>query len=84
VSDLTDNARADAVMRSRRPPIVMPTNKVTVAMPFSKITMEQPAQELTELAVIVAELATLVEAAAADSEATQLRLRAQALAARVR
>jgi len=62
----------------------MPTNRVTVALPFSKITVEEPVHELAELAAIVAELAAFVEAAAAEPEATQLRLRAQALAARVR
>jgi len=73
-----------AATSSPRPPIVIPTNKVTVALPFSKITVQEPGQELTELAAIVAELAALVTAAAAEPEATQLRLRAQALAARVR
>lgn len=39
---------------------------------------------MKEGVTIVAELAALVEAAAAEPEATQLRLRARALAARVR
>ena len=51
---------------------MVPTNKVTVALPFSKITVEEPNKELAELAVIVAELAALVEAGAAEPEATQL------------
>ena len=73
-----------AATKSDRPPIVIPTNKVTVALPFSKITVQEPGRELTELAAIVAELAVFVEAAVAEPEATGLRLRAQALAARVR
>ena len=74
----------DAATRSRRAPVVIPTNKVTVALPFSKITIEEPGRELAELAAIVAELATLVAAAATEPEATELRLRAQVRAARVR
>ena len=66
-----------------RPPVVIPTNKVTVALPFSKITIEEPGRELAELAAIVAVLASFVEAAATEPEATQLLLRAQALATRV-
>ena len=81
---MTETARAGLSARSPRPPLVMPTNKVTVALPFSKITVEEPRQELIELAAVVAELAALVEAAAPGPEAAQLRLRAQALAARVR
>ncbi len=81
---MTENARAGWMGRSRRPSIVMPTNRVTVALPFSKITVEEPDRELAELAAIVAELAALVEAAAPEPEAAQLRLRGQALAARVR
>lgn len=73
----------DSATRPPRP-LVIPTNKVTVALPFSKITIEEPGRELAELAAIVAELATFVEAAATEPEATQLRLRAQVLAARVR
>jgi len=76
--------RPDAAAKPPRPPVVIPTNKVTVSLPFSKITIEEPGRELAELAAIVAELATLVEAAVAEPEATELRLRAQALAARVR
>jgi hypothetical protein len=49
---------------------------VTVALPFSKITIEEPGRELAELAAIVAELASFVEGAATEPEATQLRLRA--------
>lgn len=74
----------DSATRPPRPPVVIPTNKVTVALPFSKITIEEPGRELTELAAIVAELASFVEAAATEPEAMQLRLRAQALATRVR
>ena len=70
--------------RLPRPPVVIPTNKVTVALPFSKITIEEPGRELAELAAIVAELATLVADAATEPEATELQLRAQALAARMR
>jgi hypothetical protein len=76
--------RLPAATRSRRPPVVIPTNKITVALPFSKITTVEPARELAELAAIVAELASLVEAAVAEPEATELRMRAQALAARIR
>jgi hypothetical protein len=81
---MTDNAHADSAARSRRPAIVVPTNKVTVALPFSKITLAEPNQELAEMATIVAELAALVEADATEPEATQLCLRAQALATRLR
>ena len=63
---------------------MIPTNKVTVALPFSKITIEEPGRELAELAAIVAELATLVADATTEPEATELQLRAQALAARMR
>jgi hypothetical protein len=81
---MTASPHHDAAARSRRAPVVVPTNKVTVALPFAKITVQEPDQELAELAAIVAELATFVEAVAADPGATELRLRAQALAARVR
>lgn len=81
---MTENAPLDSTTRSRGPVIAMPTNKVTVALPFSKITLAEPVQELAELTAIVAELAALVEAAATGPEVTELRLRAQALAARVR
>jgi hypothetical protein len=81
---VTENPRLDSATGSRRPVIAVPTNKVTVALPFSKITVQEPGQELAELAAIVAELAALVEAAGAEPEATQLRLRAQALVTRVR
>jgi hypothetical protein len=84
MSDMTENTRLDSAAKSRRSPIVMPTNKVTVALPFSKITVADPDKELAELAAIVAELAALVEAAAPGPAVTQLRLSAQALAARVR
>ena len=79
-------ASTDPVPATRppRPPVVIPTNKVTVALPFSKITIEEPGRELAELAAIVAELATLVADATTEPEATELRLRAQALAARMR
>jgi hypothetical protein len=81
---MTENASLDPATRSRRPVIAIPTNKVTVALPFSKITIEEPGRDLAELAAIVAELTTFVAAAATEPEATELRLRAQALAARVR
>jgi hypothetical protein len=81
---MTENARADSAARAHRPALVVPTNRVTVALPFSKITVQEPNKELAELAMIVAELAILVEAAAPQPEATQLCLRAQALAARLR
>jgi hypothetical protein len=63
---------------------VVPTNKVTVALPFSKITLEEPARELAEPATTVAELAAIIETTTAGPDATQLRTRAQALAARIR
>ncbi len=81
---MADSPRSDSATKPRRPPVVVPTNKVTVALPFSKITIEEPGKDLTELAAIVAELATLVEATVKEPEATELRLRAQVLAARVR
>ena len=81
---MAGSPRSDSATRSYRPPVVIPTNKVTVALPFSKITVEEPGRELTELAAIVAELAALVEDAVAEPEATELRQRAQALAARIR
>ena len=79
-------ASTDPVPATRPPraPVVIPTNKVTVALPFSKITIEEPGRELAELAAIVAELATLVADATTEPEATELQLRAQALAARMR
>ena len=63
---------------------MIPTNKVNVSLPFSKITVEEPRKELTELAAVVAELAVFVEAAVTKPEATELRRRAEALAARLR
>jgi hypothetical protein len=81
---MTASADPDSATRPSRAPVVIPTNKVTVALPFSKITIEEPGRELVELTAIVAELAALVEAATTEPEATELRLRAQALAARVR
>ena len=81
---MAEDAPLDSATRSRRPVIAMPTNKVTVALPFSRITLAELVQELAELAAIVSELAALVEATVAEPAATQLRLRAQALAVRVR
>ena len=78
------SANPISATRPPRPPVVIPTNKVTVALPFSKITIEEPGRELAELAAIVAELATLVADATTEPEATELQLRAQALAARMR
>jgi hypothetical protein len=46
--------------------------------------VQEPDKKLAKLAAIVAEVATFVETAAAEPDATELRLRAQALAARVR
>lgn len=83
MSHVVHHPRA-AGTRPPRPPVVIPTSRITVALPFSKITRAEPAKDLAELAVIVAELATLVEGAVAEPEATELRLRAQDLAARLR
>ncbi len=80
-------SQASAAVTPAKPhqaPLVVPTNTVTVALPFSKITLEEPARELKELAAIVAELAAVVETAATGPDAAQLRMRAQALAARIR
>jgi hypothetical protein len=84
VSTLAASTDSVPATRPPRPPVVIPTNKVTVALPFSKITIEEPGRELAELAAIVAELATLVADATTEPEATELQLRAQALAARMR
>ena len=74
---------ADSATRPPRPPVVIPTNKVTVALPFSKITIEEPGRELAELAAIVAELASFVEAARLSQRRRSCDC-AQALATRVR
>ena len=63
---------------------MVPTNKVTVALPFSKITLEEPTRELADLATVVAELAAIIETTTVGPDATQLRMRARALAARIR
>lgn len=81
---MVGSPRSHSAARSHRPPVVIPTNKVNVSLPFSKITVEEPRKELTELAAVVAELAAFVEAAVAEPEATELRRRAEALAARLR
>jgi len=75
---------APTSVKPRQAPVVVPTNKVNVALPFSKITVEEPSRELAELAILVAELAAIIETTTADPDAAQLRMRAQALAARIR
>jgi hypothetical protein len=68
----------------KAPEVVAPTNKVNVALPFSKITVEEPGKDLVELSAVVAELAAALESVVAEPAVTQLRQRAQALAARMR
>jgi hypothetical protein len=64
--------------------VVAPTNKVNVALPFSKITVEEPSKEFRELAAIVAALAAVMERVMTEPEMTQLRERADVLAAQSR
>ena len=66
------------------PGVVAPTNKVNVALPFSKITVEEPSREFAELTSIVAALAAAMERVLPEPETTQLRRRADALAAQAR
>jgi hypothetical protein len=75
---------APTPVKPRQAPVVAPTNKVNVALPFSKITVEEPSRELAELAIMVAELAAIIETTTVEPDAAQLRMRAQALAARIR
>lgn len=69
---------------SSAPRMIAPTNKVNVALPFSKITVEEPSKEFRELARIVAGLAAAMERLTTEPEVTQLRERADVIAARSR
>jgi hypothetical protein len=62
------------------PRVVAPRNAVNVAFPFSTIHVERSSKDIAELAVVVAELAAMVEGPQADD----LRDRATALASRLR
>jgi hypothetical protein len=66
------------------PRMIAPTNKVNVALPFSKITVEEPGKEFRELARIVAGLAAAMEHLVTGPEVTQLRERADVIAAQSR
>lgn len=81
---MADGERSASVTRSRQAPVVVPTNRVNVALPFSRIAVEEPSKELRELAAIVAELVTSMDAAAAEPDLAQLRTRGEGLGARVR
>jgi hypothetical protein len=69
---------------SAAPRVVAPTNKVNVALPFSKITVEEPSKDFRELAAVVAALAAVMERVVTEPELTQLRERADVLAAQSR
>ena len=69
---------------SAAPRMIAPTNKVNVALPFSKITVEEPGKDFRELAAIVAALAAAMERVMTEPEMTQLRERADVLAAQSR
>ena len=69
---------------SSAPRMIAPTNKVNVALPFSKITVEEPSKEFRELARIVAGLAAAMEGLVTGPEVTQLRERADVIAAQSR
>ncbi len=73
-----------AAHASSAPRMIAPTNKVNVALPFSKITVEEPSKEFRELARIVAGLAAAMERLVPGQEETELRERADVIAARSR
>ena len=60
------------------------TTRVNVAFPFSNIRVEQPSEELAALAALVGELADLLADVAPESNAAELRARAQALVTRLK
>jgi hypothetical protein len=72
--------RADGQSARRAPEKVVPTTKVNVAFPFSQIKIQEPTEHVRALASLVAELATLVAAAAPGQKADELRRRAHDLA----
>jgi hypothetical protein len=66
------------------PAVVAPTNRVNVALPFGTIRVDEPSKEFGELTAIVAGLAAAMGRAMAEPEVTELRRRADALAAQFR
>ncbi len=63
------------------PGIVAPISRINLALPFSKIMVEEPSREVAELRAIVAELLALLESSAPGEAISDLRRRAEALAA---
>ena len=78
---MSEDDRADNLEneKSAAPRVISPGNAVNVAFPFSNINVGRPSGDIAELADLVAELAAMVDAPNSD-----LRKRAQALAARFR
>jgi len=66
------------------PEVVAATNRVNVALPFSSIHIEESSRDLAELAVVVADLVTIVEGVAPGPKVKRQRERTQMLATRVR
>jgi hypothetical protein len=62
--------------------IVAPIQRVNLALPFSTITVHEPSKEVAELSSIVAGLLTALENGSPGEAITELRQRAEALAAR--
>lgn len=62
------------------PEVVAATNRVNVALPFSSIDIEESSRDLAELAVVVADLVTIVEGVAPGPKVKRQRERAQMLA----
>jgi hypothetical protein len=79
-----EHGTATAHRAHRAPSVVTPTTRVNLALPFSRITVEEPGKDLAELAAIVASLAAAVERTATEPGLPELRMRADALVARLR
>ncbi len=61
--------------------IVAPISRVNLALPFSKITIQEPSKYIAELGAIVAELLSVLETGSYGEAITDLRQRAEVLAA---
>ena len=79
-----DTEKAGPVRRGHAPEVVAPSNRINVALPFSTMHIQEPSRELVEIASALAALALVVERVAPGDDASQVRIRVEALVARLR
>src|SRR3954454_22092836 len=76
-------SKGNEVAKNAEPSEVV-TTRVNVAFPFSQIRVQEPRADLTELAVLVRDLAAAVANLAPGPKTIELGKRAEALAARLK